>query len=148
MNLHSRTALDPRWTRHHVPVVSAFMLATIKVIRKKPSTQSAQPVYDPATRTWTTAAFETVIENVQARAQPYGITGDMVVGQDTTGRRLIRIQIENVVTGIQVDDMIIVTACPDNPELTYYSHEVRSVVGSSNAWTTNIVCETDVKAAP
>lgn len=145
MKLMGRSALDPRWTRHHTPVAADFMLATVKVVRKLPSTEAATPVYDPATRTWSTESFQTVISNVKARIQPYGITGDMVVGQDTTGRRLMRVQIEDVNTGVQVDDIVMVTACDAYPDLMNFSHEVRSAVSSSNAWLTDLVCEMDVK---
>ena len=146
MKLLSRGALDPRWSRYHVKVAASFMLATIKVIRKKPSTQVTSPVYNPTTRTWSTGAFQTVLDNTKARVQQYGIIGDMVVGQDTTGRRLYRVQIENVETSIHVDDMLIVTLCPDNPELTDYTFEVRSAASSSNAWLTDLVVEANVKA--
>jgi len=149
MYLMSRTSLDPRWTRHHTPVAVGFMLATIKVIRKIPVTTGTtpRPVYDQATGTWTTTGIETVIESVKARVQPYGIIGDTVVGQDTTGRRLMRVQIENVETSIHLDDMIIVTNCPDDPELTAYTMEVRGAISSSNAWLTDLVVEADLKAA-
>ena len=147
MKLLSRGALDPRWTTHHTPVASDFMLATVKVIRKNPTTQVAAPTYDQNTGTWNTgSAFATVLDDVKARIQPYGIMGNMVVGQDTTGRRLIRVQITERETGVHADDMLIVTLCPDNPELTKYTFEVRGVVSSSNAWLTDIVAEADVKA--
>lgn len=124
------------------------MLATIKVVRKTPTTAAAAPVYNPATRTWSGGTFTTIADNVKARIQPYGIIGDITVGQDTTGRRLIRVQIENTVTGIQPDDHLIVTSCPDNSELTGYLFEVRGALASSNAWHTELVCEADVKANP
>lgn len=162
MKLMSRGALDPRWTRHHTPVAASFMLATIKVIRKAPTTAGVRPTYDPVTQTWQTNGsgfgeqfvdefedgnvFATILDNVSARVQPYGIIGDMVVGQDTTGRRLIRVQIENVETAIHVDDIVIVKFCKDNPELTKYTIEVRGALGSSNEWLTDLVCEADVKA--
>lgn len=146
MELYSRGALDPRWTRHHTPVAADFMLATVKVIRKNPSTVASPPVYDQQTETWSTGSFSTVLNNVRARVQPYGIIGDMVVGQDTTGRRLMRVQIENVETSIHLDDIVIVTSCPDDPELTKYTLEVRGAISSSNAWLTDLVCEADLKA--
>lgn len=146
MNLYARGALDPRWTRHHTPVAVDFMLATIKVIRKNPTTTGVRPVYDQATETWTTDAFEEILVDTPARVQPYGIIGDMVVGQDTTGRRLMRVQIENVATAVHMDDIVIVTACLDNPELTKYTLEVRGAISSSNAWLTDLVCEADLKA--
>ena len=56
------------------------MLATVKVIRKKPTTQVAAPTYNQNTGTWNTgSAFTTVLDDVKARIQPYGIMGDMVV---------------------------------------------------------------------
>jgi hypothetical protein len=146
MQLYSRGALDPRWTRHHTPAAVDFMLATVKVIRKNPTTTTARPVYDPATETWTSTAFETILVDTPARVQPYGIIGDTVVGQDTTGRRLMRVQIEDVATAIHLDDIVIVTACLDNPELTKYTMEVRGAISSSNAWLTDLVCEADLKA--
>lgn len=146
MELYSRGALDPRWTRHHTPVAVDFMLATIKVIRKNPTTMADRPVYNQETGEWSTGAFSTVLNNVRARVQPYGIIGDMVVGQDTTGRRLMRVQIENVKTKIHLDDIVIVTSCSDNPELTKYTMEVRGAISSSNAWLTDLVCEADLKA--
>jgi hypothetical protein len=146
VNLMSRGALDPRWTRHHTPVAASFMLATIDVVRKTPSTEATRPTYNQATGKWSTTSFETVVSNVKARIQPFGIMGDMVVGQDTTGRRLMRVQIEDIDTGIHLDDIIIVKTCPDNPELTKYTIEVRGAISSSNAWLTDLVCEADMKA--
>lgn len=144
----SRGALDPRWSRHHTPVASDFMKAVVKVVRKRPTTEVVAPTYDQNTGLWSNgASIVTVLDNTNARIQPYGIMGDVVVGQDTTGRRLIRVQITNVETGIQADDMLIVLSCPDNPELTAYTFEVRGSVTSSNAWLTDLVCEADVKAA-
>lgn len=145
MKAYARGALDPRWTTHHTSVPASFMLATIKVIRKRPSTQGATPVYDPNTKTWS-GTFDTILTDTPARVQPYGIIGDMVVGQDTTGRRLMRVQIESLDTGIHPDDILVVTACPTNTELTAFTFEVRSAIGSSNSWTTDLVCEADVKA--
>lgn len=145
MKLNSRSALDPRWTTHHVPVVAGFMLATIRIIRKKPSTTGVRPVYDQQTRTWSTDAFETVLTSTPARVQPYGIGNNTVVGQDTTGRRLIRVQIEAKGLGVNVDDIIIVETCPDNSSLENYVFEVRDKLGSSNAWVTDIVAQADSK---
>lgn len=145
MKLMSRSAIDPRWTRHHTPVAASFMLATIKVIRKLPSTEAPRLQYDPDTGTYS-GQFITVLEGINARIQPYGIIGDMVVGQDTTGRRLMRVQIENVETSIHLDDIIIVTDVGDNPELTAYTMEVRGAISSSNAWLTDLVCEANLKA--
>lgn len=140
MNLMSRSALDPRWTTHHSYIPADFMLATIKVIRKDPNTPA---VYDQATKTWTGGFTE--VWTGQARVQPYGIIGDMVVGQDTTGRRLMRVQIADLSTGIQIDDQITITASPVDPELMNFSLEVRGTIGSSNAWVTDIVCEANLK---
>jgi hypothetical protein len=124
------------------------MLATISVIRKAPVTSGTapKPVYDQDTQTWTTTGVTTVLSGVKARIQPYGIIGDTVVGQDTTGRRLMRVQIENVETGIHLDDIVIVTNCPDDPELLAYTLEVRGAISSSNAWLTDLVVEADLKA--
>lgn len=149
MKLMSRGALDPRWTRHHTPVVADFMLATVRIVRKLPTTGGAElPVYDRVTGAWSTGSFETVLEDTPARIQPYGIIGDMVVGQDTTGRRLIRVQIENIQTGAMVDDILFVTAAPDNPDLANHTYEIRGTFSSSNAWISEFVCEGDVKANP
>ena len=144
MALNSRKALDPRWTRHHTPVAADFMLATVMVKRKLPN--DGELHYDPDTGEYTGAQFVTVIENVKARIQPFGIIGDMVVGQDSTSRRLMRVQIENVQTGINLDDHLYVTDCPDNPELKNFTLEVRGTISSSNAWLTDIITEADTKA--
>ena len=147
LKAYTRGALDPRWTRHHTPVAVDFMLATVKIVRKLPATEATQPTYNQATGTWIPgASIVTVLDDTPARIQPFGIMGDQVVGQDTTGRRLVRVQIEDVQTGIHADDILIVTACPDNPELMSYTIEVRGVISSSNAWLTDLVCEADVKA--
>lgn len=141
MNLNGRSALDPRWTKHHVPVVSSFMLASITVIRKNPN---STPTYDQATQTWS-GSFSTVFSG-KARVQPYGIIGDNIVAQDPTGRRLMRVQIESKTTGINLDDMLSITACPDDPELTKFTLEVRGTISSSNSWVTDLVCEANLKA--
>lgn len=119
------------------------MLATIKVIRKLP--RDGELVYDPVTETYNGGQFLTVLDGVQARIQPFGIIGDMVVGQDTASRRLMRVQIENVETGINLDDMIEVLACKDNPELASFTLEVRGSISSSNAWLTDLVVEANTK---
>lgn len=146
MKLYAKGALDPRWTRHHTPTLADFMLATIKVLRNIPTTAGGRAEYDQVTRKYTGVTSEIVADGLKARVQPYGIIGNLVVGQDTTGRRLIRVQIEKVETGIHVDDIIVLTDCPDNPELTYYALEVRGVISTSNAWHTELVCELDVKS--
>lgn len=144
MGINGRTSLDPRWTRHHTPVAVGFMLATIKVIRKSPVDGAMR--YNGTTGTYSGATFTTIVENVQARIQPFGIIGDMVVGQDSTSRRLMRVQIENVQTSINLDDHIEVTSCPDNPELKNYTLEVRGAISSSNAWLTDLVAEANTKS--
>ena len=141
MNLNNRTALDPRWTTHHVKTVAGFMLADVKVIRKASS--ETRPVYDQATGLWT-GTFTTVFTG-KARIQAYGIIGDQIVAQDTTGRRLMRVQIESKTTGINLDDMLAVTLCPDDPELVGFTMEVRGTIGSSNSWITDLVCEANLK---
>lgn len=142
MGLNSRASLDPRWSRHHTPVAVGFMRATIKVIRKLPN--DGELKYDYGTGQYT-ADFITVVDQIAARIQPFGIIGDMVVGQDSTSRRLMRVQIENVQTGINLDDHVVVLDCPDNPELLGYTFEVRGSVTSSNAWLTDLVVEADAK---
>lgn len=142
MGLNARKSLDPRWTGHHVQVAAGFMLAKIKVIRKS-GDPLARPTYNQATETWS-GSFNTVFEGY-ARVQPYGIIGDQIVAQDTTGRRLMRVQIESKETGIQLDDMLSVLECKDDVELTGYTMEVRGSIGSSNSWVTDLVCEADLK---
>lgn len=135
--------MDPRWTTHHTPVAVGFMLATVRVIRKDPS---VDPSYNQTTGEWS-GTFTEVFSG-KARIAPYGIVGDMVVGQDTTGRRLLRVQVESRETSINLDDMLVVESCPDFPELTEYTIEVRGSISSSNAWLTDLVCEADLKKQP
>lgn len=142
MNLNSRTALDPRWTTHHTQVVVSFMLAEIRVIRKNPEVELT---YNQETGTYA-GDFDVVYEGM-ARVQPYGIIGDMIVGQDPTGRRLMRVQIEELESGINVDDMIEIITSDESPELTLFTLEVRGTLPSSNAWVTDLVCEANTKHA-
>lgn len=118
------------------------MLATIRVIRKDPS---VQVTYDRATKTWV-GDFEEIYVG-KARIQPYGIIGDQLVAQDPTGRRLMRLQVREKITLINIDDMIEVTESPENPELELFTMEVRGTIGSSNGWITDIVAEADLKHA-
>lgn len=140
MKAYARGALDPRWTRHHTPVVAGFMLATIKVIRKTPG---APVTYDQNTGQYT--AGVTDVYTGKARIQPFGIIGDMVVGQDTTSRRLMRVQIDSLNTDINVDDILVVTESAEAPELELFTMEVRGTISSSNPWVTDLVCEADTK---
>lgn len=141
MYLNSRSSLDPRWTTHEVPVVRGFMLATIKVVRKMPD---VEPTYDQATGLWTGHFVD--VWSGKARVQPYGIIGDQIVAQDPTGRRLMRVQIEQKNTGITLDDMLYVISSPEDPELTNFTMEVRGSIGSSNSWVTDLVCEANLKS--
>lgn len=143
MALNSRSSMDPRWTRHHTPVAAGFMLATITVKRKLPIDGDIK--YDRETGLYTGGQFITVLDQAKARVQPFGIIGDMIVGQDATSRRLMRVQIENVQTGINLDDQITVNVCLDNPELMGFEFEVRGTISSSNAWLTDIIAEADTK---
>lgn len=140
MRLNSRTSLDPRWTRHHTPVVAGFMLAEIKVIRKNPT---GTVTYNQVTGKYN--ATMTTVWTGKARIQPFGIIGDMVVGQDTTSRRLMRIQVDALETGVNVDDMVVVTSSPESPELENFHMEVRGTLSSSNPWVSEFVCEADAK---
>lgn len=128
---------------HHSGVVADFMLATIRVYRKLVSNNPVD--YDFETGEYTGSQVVTVWEG-QARIQPFGIIGDQIVAQDPTGRRLMRVQIEEMDTGILVDDEIEVVACPYNPDLMQFRMEVRGTVSSSNAWLTDLVVEANVKA--
>ncbi len=143
MNLNSRSSLDPRWTDHHRSVAAGFMIADIKIVRLDPN--ASKPTWNAATKSWDRTVI-TVWEG-KARVQPFGIMGDMVVGQDTTSRRLINVQVDDKETGANVDDTLYVTNCPTAPELEDYVLEVRGLVMSSNAWVTTIVCEADTKHA-
>lgn len=140
MNLNGRSSLDPRWNAHHVRTVRGFMRAKILIVRKD---ADVAPTYNQQTQTWT-GAFTTVYEG-WARVQPYGIIGDQIVAQDTTGRRLMRVQIETKTSDVNLDDMLSVTWCPQNPELQTFTMEVRGTIGSSNEWLTDLVCEADLK---
>lgn len=142
MSINARSPLHPKWTKHQVPVVRGFMIAEIKVIRKKAS--AAQPVWDYDTGQYTGGTFEDVWSG-NARIQPYGIIGDMVVGQDTTGRRLMRVQIEDKEAAVQLDDIVMVEFCEADPELEHYQLEVRGAIGSSNAWVRDLVTEANLK---
>lgn len=141
MGINARSSVDPRWYRHHNISVSGFLVASIKVIRKD---ATVEPTYNQTTKAWS-GHFPTVWTG-EARIKPYGITGDMIVAQDTTGRRLMRVTINDVNTGINVDDMIIVTACTASPELLHFELEVRGTIGSSDSWMTDIVAEANLKA--
>lgn len=140
--INARSPLHPWWTKHQVPVVRGFMLAEIKVIRKQPG--NVQPKWNYETGQYEGGIVNTVWTGA-ARIQPYGIIGDMVVGQDTTGRRLMRVQIEDKEANIQLDDIVIVETCEDDPELVHYQLEVRGAIGSSNAWIRDLVCEANLK---
>lgn len=142
MGLNGRASLDPRWVRHHTKAVSGFMIASIKVVRKR--MLEGPPVYDRATKTYTNVVFDTVYTG-NARVQPYGISGDQIVAQDLTSRRLMRVQINDVTTGIEVDDMLYVTDSPGAPELVEYQLDVRGSISSSNQWVTDLVCEANMK---
>lgn len=142
MNLNKRAPIDPRWQPHHAAVVAGFMLAEIVVYRKK---LDAELEYDQNTGKYTPPT--TTVWSGNARIQPFGIIGDMVVGQDTTGRRLMRVQIDDLESGINVDDMIKVVSADDAPELVTFRLEVRGTVPSSNPWVTDLVCEADTKHA-
>ena len=141
--VNNRTSLDPRWTRHHVASASGFMLATIEITRRVPNAiETVQ--YDMALGKYSGAGTTTIFQG-PARIQPYGIIGDQIVGQDPTGRRLMRVQVKDKTPGVKLDDHIHVLECEDNPELTNFLLEVRGSIGSSNAWVTDLVCEANLK---
>lgn len=142
MPANARGALDPRWTRHHTSSASDFMLADIRAYRKV--IVDGPVTYDFETGVYDGATIEEVWSG-KARIQPFGIIGDQIVAQDPTGRRLMRIQIKDMLTGIRVDDEIEVLASPDSPELVNFRMEVRGTIGSSNAWLTDLVVEANVK---
>jgi hypothetical protein len=142
VNLNGRSSLDPRWVKHHMKVVEGFMLATIKVVRKIPG-QVAE--YNQATGTYSNTVTE--VWTGKARIQPFGIIGDMVVGQDTASRRLMRVQVDDLETGINIDDMITVLESVEAPELELFTLEVRGSISGSNPWVTDLVCEANTKHA-
>lgn len=140
MHLNSRKSLDPRWTSHSGQVVVGFMNVTVLVRRKLTDTPL---VYDPATKQYNNP-FEQ-IHTGPARVQPYGINLDLEVGLDPTARRLVLVQLEGKDLGIITDDILTVTAAENNQELLQYQFDVRGSLGSSLEWTTNLVCEADLK---
>lgn len=142
MGINARKAIDPRWTSHFVPVVRSFMLADIRIIRR--SKDDGELTYDQNSGTYSSSSITEVFTG-KARIQPYGIIGDIIDAQDTTGRRLMRVQVEGKLTGISLDDMLFIDSCPDDPELTQFVLEVRGSIGSSNSWVTDLVCEANLK---
>jgi hypothetical protein len=143
MGLNARTALDPRWQKHHASVPEGFMTAEIKIVRKL---NTPKVNYNQTTGKYDTGSVEVIFEG-KARIQPYGIIGDTLVAQDTTGRRLMRVQVPGLITGITLDDMLSVTRCDSNPDLTTYSMEIRGAIGSTQAWLTDLVVEANLKPA-
>jgi len=141
MGANARAALDPRWTRHFKGVTSSFQVAKIRVTRR---TLSDTLVYNQQTSQYETGGVVTVWEGM-ARVQPYGIIGDVIDAQDTTGRRLMRVQIQDMSAGITLDDTINILTCDNDPELCLYQLEVRGAIGSSNSWLRDLVCEANLK---
>lgn len=140
MALNSRRGLDPRWTSHHTRTASGFMTAQIRIRRLG---RDDTPVYDPDTKQYDYSDIGEIVFDGAARISPFGIFGDMLVGQDTTSRRLIRVQIETKHSGINVDDQIEIISAEG--ELPYFNIEVRGTIGSSMPWLTDLVCEADMK---
>lgn len=119
------------------------MLARIRVTRRSVGTVEAAE-YNFTTGQYSNVVSPVVFEGL-ARIQPYGIIGDQIVGQDPTGRRLMRVQIKNKETGVRLDDQLSILECKDDPEMLNFSLEVRGSIGSSNAWLTDLVCEANLK---
>lgn len=142
--VNARKSLDPRWTRHHTAPASGFHTAEIVVMRRTPVLKGVEPVYNQQTKQYEGVEAKQVFAG-KARLQPFGILGDQNVGQDPTARRLMRVQIKEIDTGIAMDDMLYVVDCPDSPELVDYQLEVRGAITSSNPWLTDLVCEADAK---
>lgn len=136
--LNRRASLDPRWTKHFYKPTVGFMTAHIEILRLD---KTIDPIYNPETRTYEYTS-ETVF-NGMARAQPFGIFGNMNVGQDTTGRRLMRFQVISKDTGVNIDDQINILEAEG--ELEFFNYDVRSTVTSSNPWLSDFVAEADLK---
>lgn len=143
MGLNRRSPLDPRWQKHHTSVPEGFMTAEIRIVRKL---NTKKVTYNQETGKYDSDSVELIFEG-KARIQPYGIIGDTLVAQDTTGRRLMRVQVPGLLTGITLDDMLSVTRCDSNPDLTTYSMEIRGAIGSTQAWLTDLVVEANLKPA-
>jgi hypothetical protein len=116
------------------------MNTTVLIRRKIAATQL---VYDKTTKQYNDPFME--IYTGPARVSPYGINFDLEVGLDPTARRLVLVQVEGKDLGIITDDILTVTAAENNQELLQYQFDVRGSIGSSLEWTTNLVCEADLK---
>lgn len=141
MGLNSRKSMDPRWpTQTGSKVAAGFMAATIKVIRKTPG---AALTYDQTTRTYT-GGYDTIWAG-PARVQMTSFSAPELVAQDQSYRQTIRIQVAELATGINVDDVVQVIESPYNPALTKFRITVKGTMGTSNAWLIDLLCDADQK---
>ena len=155
MALNSRSAIDPRWLSHNIPVVRSLALSTIEIF----DAGSSSSTYDPVTNTWT--GEDTTLWSGKARIQPRGNRTSSAGGAyniNDSAKKVFEIHIglrENQVTGsngampdLRPGHKIKVTASPADESMLNYEFVIASVLNSSNPWHRMLLCEANEEINP
>lgn len=142
MPLPNTRVIGDGWSRHHRPTATGAMTATGTIVRP-PSAATA--VFDEVAGRSVLPAAATLydgIMRVQRLAQAVSDSTTTTADREQTIREYqVSVDIDAATTPLQVNDIVTVTACADDPHLVGQPLRVRDVRLGTLAWERDLLCE-------
>jgi hypothetical protein len=133
-----RAVIPADWSAHHRPVFDTTHTATV-TLRRPGGTQGA---FDPATGTWgntPATAYFTGPARIQLLSDS---EQNRMAGEQEVSTLGYAVMLDHAVTGVQIDDVLKVTAVDDNGDTGLVNRElsVEAIVRGSLHWERRLLC--------
>lgn len=142
MPLPNTRVIGDTWSRHHRPTATGAMTATGTIVRP-PS--GATAVFDEAAGRSVLpdpATLYAGIMRVQRLAQAVSDSTTTTADRELTTRQYqVSIDIDAATTVLQINDIVTVTVCADDPDVVGRPLRIRDVRLGTLAWERDLLCE-------
>lgn len=138
-----RVAIPADWSAHHRPVLAGTRTATV-TLRRPGGTPGA---FDPVTGTRPNTPFPAYYTG-SARVQVLPANDQVrLLGEQEVSTLGYQVSLDHEVTGIQLDDLLTVTAVDDNGDDDLVGREltVESIERGSLHWERRLLCTDDLE---
>lgn len=133
-----RVAIPVDWSAHHRPVLAGTRTATV-TLRRPGGTPGA---FDPVTGSYPSTPFAAYLET-EARIQVLPSNDQVrLAGEQEYSTLGYQVTLDHEATGVQLDDLVTVTAVDDNGDTDLVGREltVESIERGSLHWERVLVC--------
>lgn len=143
MPLPNTRVIGDNWSRHHRPTANGQLALADGTIVRPPS--GADAVFDEEAGRSVLPAAATIYDGpfrVQRLAQAVSDSTTTTADRELTIREYqVTVDIERATTAIQINDVVELYRCPDDPHLVGHPLRVRDVRLGTLAWQRDLLCE-------